>query len=388
MNCVNCGTPLIEGNNTCPSCGALNMPLNTPPTPEPAPQEETLETVETIDNTPTENQVSAATEAPTLDVQEEVLEAEATEIADTASQPTYEPEQPQEQVQEQPQVQQQDNVNLNIPSAADIQPVAVDQNVEAGGVGTVDAPTQTAGQDDIVVPEKGVTKFKIGKKEFKVKLGGIKITHIAIYVCLVCLGLFMGYLMFGNRTTTKCKKQNVKLTQFVANGKNNTTLVNNYKYTIPNNYNYDKSNDGVIIYDQDQTFKIFIKNVVFQYNKLVNAKLSIQQSFIDSGIAVNDIKELAVNEKSYLVINATQNMHNRMIGITDAGNGQIFYAEILTTDNTFNNEYLKIADDIITNAEKVSDVPSIEKLKIADLSQLTITIGERDDGIKRENSNN
>ena len=388
MNCANCGTPLVEGNNTCPECGALNMPLNTPPQPtqQPAPQEETLETVETIDNTPNENQVSAATEAPTLDVQEEVLEAGVTEIADTAAQPTYEPEQPQEPAQEQAQIQQQDNVNLSIPAQTDVQPVQVDQNVQAGGVATIEAPSQTAGQEDIVVPEKGVTTFKFGGKTFKVKLGGIKITHILIYVGLVGIGLFAGYLMFGNRTTTTCRKQNIKLTQFVSNGKNNVTLVNNYKYTIPNNYNFDKTNEGVVIYDEDQTFKMFIKNTVFQYNKLVNAKTSIQQSFIDSKIAVNDIKELGINDRSYLVINATQNMHNRLIGITDGGNGNIFYVEVLAADNNFDTEYLKIADDIIQHAEKVSDIPSIEKLKIADLSELLVRIGESDDAIKQQNN--
>ena len=384
MNCVNCGTPLVEGNNTCPACGALNMPLQTPPT-EPAPQEETLETVETFDDTPNENQVAASTEAPTLDVQEEELESEATELADTASQPTYEPEQQQEQVQEQ-EIPQQDNVNLSIPAQTDVAPVQVDQNVQQGGIGTVEAPAQTAGTNDIVVPEKGVTKFKIGKKEFKVNLGGIKVQHVVIYASLFLVGLFLGYLIFGNRTTAVCRKNNIKITQLVANGKNNITLAGGYKYKIPDAYTFDKTNDGVVIYDEDQTFKMFIKNQVFQYNILVNAKTSIQQSFIDSKIAVNDIKELGVNDRSYLVISATQSMHNRLIGVTDAGNGQIFYVEILTADNTFNNEYLKIADDIIKNAEKVKDIPSMEKLKIADLSSLIMTIGEADAGIKNQSN--
>ncbi len=374
MNCVNCGTPLVEGDNTCPACGALNMPLNTPPVDN-SPQEETLET---FDSTPTENQVSASTEAPTLDVQEEVLEEiDAAPIAETATQPTYE-----EQPVKQDAVPATDTVKLDIPAQTNEQPVQVDQNVQSGGVGVIEAPTETAGTNDIVIPEKGVTKFKFGKKEFKVNLGGIKIQHIAIYVGIFLIGLFIGYLMFGNRTTAVCRKNNIKITQFVSNGKNNVTLAGSYKYTIPNNYIYDKYNDGVIVYDEEQTFKIFIRNKTFQYNKLVNAKTSIQQSLIDSRIAVNDIKELSVNDRNYLVINATYNMYNRQIAITDGGNGQIFYAEILNSENVFNNDYLKIADDIIKNAEKVKDIPSMEKLKIADLSDLVITIGEADSAIK------
>ena len=54
----------------------------------------------------------------------------------------------------------------------------------------------------------------------------------------------------------------------------------------------------------------------------------------------------------------------------------------MTSDNTYNTDYLKIVDDIISNAEKVKDIPSIEKLKIADLSELIITIGDADNGLK------
>jgi len=371
MNCVNCGTPLIEGNNTCPSCGALNMPLQTPPKEVP-PQEETFEE---LDNTPNVNQVAETTVAPNLDVQEEKLEEDAAPIAESTNEPTYESE-------TKPEVNKEENVNIDIPSGQDIQPVQVDQNVQAGGIGTVAAPTQTAGTNDIVVPEKGVTKFKIGNKTYKIKLGGFKSKDIILCVIVFCIGLFIGYMMFGNRTTVIRRSNQISTSQLVSDGKNNTTVAGNYKYKIPDIYTYDKSNDGVIIYDEDQTFKIFIKNEIFQYSKLVNAKTSIQQSFIDSGIAVNDIKELGIEENSYLTINVTYRSQNKTIALTDGGNSQLFYVEIESGDNNYNTEYLKVADDIIRNAEKVNDVPTIEKLKIADLSSLIITIGEADSGLK------
>ena len=375
MNCGNCGTPLIPGNNTCPSCGALNMPLNTPPVDTQTPQEETLES---LDNTVNPNQVEATTEAPTLDVQEEVLSSEAEPLQESVPTTTYEETVP---TVEQP-VEKQEDINIDIPAPADAQPVQVDQSVQAGGVGEVAAPQETAG-NDIVVPEKNAMSFKIGGKTLKIKMGKFNAQKVLVFVGVFALGLFMGYLMFGNRTTTKCVKSVVTNKNLVSNGKNNETYINGYKYKIPTSYTYDKTNEGIVVYDSDQTYKMYIRSMVFKYDEIVKSKLSLQQTLIDNQFKVDNIKELIFNEHGYLVITITTGMNNRMIGITDAGDGKIFYVEIVTVDNNYNTDIFNAADDIIQNAERTNDITQVEKLSIKDLSQLIVTTAKADTDLKR-----
>ena len=370
MNCGNCGTPLIPGDNTCPACGALNMPLNPPAQP---PQEETLES---LDNTPSVNQVAASTEAPSLDVQEEVLEEETESLEDAAATTTY------EQTEELPETLEKiEDIKIDIPAQTSDALAPVDQNVQAGGVATVEAPTETAGAD-IVVPEDGVKSFKLGNKTIKFKVGKFNAQHIIVLVGLFGLGLLMGYMIFGNRTTTKCYKSPVQVKNLVSNGKNNETYINGFKYKIPTSYTYDKTNEGIILYDNEQTFKMYLKSMVFDYNTIVNAKLSLQQTLIDNQFKVENIKEIGVNEHNYLVITATNGMYNRMLALTDVGNNKLFYVEIVTVDNKYDSEILKIADDIIMNAEATNDITGVEKLSIKDISKLITDTSQFDKDLK------
>ena len=374
MNCGNCGTPLIPGNNTCPSCGALNMPLNTPPVNPETPQEETLES---LDNTINENQVEATTEAPTLDVKEEVLENETAPIQESVPTTTYEETAPQ--VQE--PAEKVEDIKIDIPPATS-DTVQVDQNVQAGGVGEV-ATTQATAGADIVVPEKNAMSFKIGGKVLKIKMGKFNIQKVIVFVVVFALGLFMGYLMFSNRTTTKCIKPVVSNKSLVSNGKNNETYINGYKYKIPTTYTYDKTNSGIVVYDADQTFKMYIRSLVFKYDEVVKSELSLRESLINNQYKVEDIKELIFNEHGYIVITLTTGMNNRMIGITDAGDGKVFYIEIVTVDNNYNTDIFNAADDIIHNAEATNDITQVEKLTIKDLSELIVTTARADTDLKK-----
>ena len=374
MNCGNCGTPLIPGNNTCPSCGALNMPLNTPPVNQETPQEETLES---LDNTINENQVAETTAAPTLDVKEEVLGNETAPIQESVPTTTYE----ETDVQVQEPAEKVEDIKIDIPPATS-DTVQVDQNVQAGGVGEV-ATTQATAGADIVVPEKNAMSFKIGGKTLKIKMGKFNIQKAIVFVVVFALGLFMGYLMFSNRTTTKCIKPVVSNKSLVSNGKNNETYINGYKYKIPTTYTYDKTNSGIVVYDADQTFKMYIRSLVFKYDEVVKSELSLRESLINNQYKVEDIKELIFNEHGYIVITLTTGMNNRMIGITDAGDGKVFYIEIVTVDNNYNTDIFNAADDIIHNAEATNDITQVEKLTIKDLSELIVTTARADTDLKK-----
>jgi hypothetical protein len=76
-------------------------------------------------------------------------------------------------------------------------------------------------------------------------------------------------------------------------------------------------------------------------------------------------------------------MNNRMIGITDAGDGKVFYIEIVTVDNNYNTDIFNAADDIIHNAEATNDITQVEKLTIKDLSELIVTTARADTDLKK-----
>jgi hypothetical protein len=128
---------------------------------------------------------------------------------------------------------------------------------------------------------------------------------------------------------------------------------------------------------------MYIRSLVFKYDEVVKSELSLRESLINNQYKVEDIKELIFNEHGYIVITLTTGMNNRMIGITDAGDGKVFYIEIVTVDNNYNTDIFNAADDIIHNAEATNDITQVEKLTIKDLSELIITTAKADTDLKK-----
>ena len=382
MKCSLCGTELTPGSNTCPSCGALNMGFNAPastPTqaqtvaqsvPTQAPLEVSKEEMEMpsqvempkpnpgqsemnsegiieefvdLDEGPQEVvNATADMAAPSLDVNQENLTQGAQDISNANSVSTYNPEEQEElETLEQQQQPKEESLDIEIPEVK--APEQVD--LDATGIQQVVTPQETVGEEHHV-------KTKFSLKILKQKTLPRKLVIILLIVTLV-IGILVGSTMFGTQVyspgsgSSKTKTQVVK---HVADGSNNTTFVGKYDYKIPTEYDYDKSNGGILVFSKDDSFRILIKAIDGNYEHVANAKDSIKRSLENDGTKVNSIVETNINNTNYVVIEANKAPRNRLYAIRHGDKDNLFYVEVITSDDNYNYATLDIADDIINNA--------------------------------------
>lgn len=349
-----------------------------------------------IVNDDEEIQVTATMAPPTLNIQDDYnLGAGAVSIQN-AEVSTYSPEEMAEQAQEEKKNErrEKDNVNFAIPSVTG-PAEAVTQEVIDGGVPDVVMDTPTAGDGDGIVEgnesqqvieeepkkddktkKKGLNLPTLNLKELKkTKSLPFPFVIIAIVIFFI-IGIVLGTLMFGTPTYKAGSYRNSMVNTDelprVADGKNNVTRAGAFTYKIPETYYYDRVKSGVAIYDKDDTFRIYIRSDVGIYDDLATAKTSVIKTLEQQKVVVNNYKETAINKKNYVVIQGTTNTVNRTIAFTDAGHDYIFYIEIVTKDNKYNDELVSIADDIIRNVKFNEDTAEMELIDVFDISEVVI----------------
>ncbi|MDE5630575.1 MAG: hypothetical protein K2I70_03140, partial [Bacilli bacterium] len=109
---------------------------------------------------------------------------------------------------------------------------------------------------------------------------------------------------------------------------------------------------------------------------VATARVSIEETLKENNVTVNNLRETKVSDNNYVIIEGTTRLQNRLIALTDAKNDNIFYIEIVTTDNSYNYEILNLANDIATNATYNDTVNDIERIDIYDASSMLITASE------------
>lgn len=230
--------------------------------------------------------------------------------------------------------------------------------------------------------EQPVEVKKKNKKGFKLPTFGLKyVKSVPRNVCIIgviiffVLGLLLGKMFFSKNYCVVSTKPVVENKKLVADGKNNITEVNNFKYKIPNSYVYDKSDGYLLVYDADNKFKISIRSVKGNYDDLALSKVSIKESVKEQGYVVNDIKELVVSKNNYIVLDLTDNVTKHLIAFTGL-NDYIMYVDIVTTSNNIDETILNTAEDIIRNAEYISRVDTLESTKKVDVADISIKAAE------------
>ena len=407
MKCSLCGTDLVPGNNNCPSCGALNIGFNAPGNtpqqdlsvtqsvpvqqplevskeqmempsqaemPKPNPQQGEMnsdgiiEEFVDLDEGPQEV-VNATSDmaAPTLAVEQENLTQGAQDISNASSVATYNPEDADELETLEEQQPKEENLDIAIPEVKAPEQV----NLDANGIQQVATPTETVGEEHNV-------KTKFSLKIFKQKTIPRKLVIVLLIVVLV-IGILIGSTMFGTQTyipggaLANTKKQEIK---HVADGSNNETYAGKYDYKIPKDYDYDKYNDGIVVYSKDDTFRIYIKAVPGSYDHIANSKDSIKRSLEKNNITVNSIVETKRNDNNYVVIESNSNARNRLYGIRNGTNDNVFYVEVITSDDNYDYVTLDIADDIINNVSYNNTRTLTESATYEDVGTLISTISE------------
>lgn len=230
--------------------------------------------------------------------------------------------------------------------------------------------------------EQPVEIKKTNKKGFKLPTFGLKyVKSVPRNVCIIgiiiffVLGLLLGKMFFSKNYCAVSTKPVIENKKLVADGKNNITEVNNFKYKIPNSYVYDKSDGYLLVYDADNKFKIAIRSIKGSYDDLALSKVSIKESVKEQGYVVNDIKELVVSNNNYIVLDLMDNATKHLIAFTGL-NDYVMYVDIVTSSNDIDETILNTAEDIIRNAEYISKIDTLESTKKIDVADISIKAAE------------
>ena len=278
-------------------------------------------------------------------------------------------------------VEVENNVNtVEEPQIIDI----VDDNVVDNSLentsNEVDAITGEEHKNDS--SEQPIDIKKTNKKSFKLPTFGLKyVKSVPRNICIIgiiiffVLGLLLGKMFFSKNYCAVSTKTVIENKKLVADGKNNITEVNNFKYKIPNSYIYDKRDGYLLVYDADNKFKISIRSIKGSYDDLSLSKVSIKESVKEQGYVVNDIKELVVSKNNYIVLDLTDNVTKHLIAFTGL-NDYIMYVDIVTSSNDIDETILNTAEDIIRNAEYISKVDTLESTKKVDVADISIKAAE------------
>lgn len=369
MNCRNCNAPLNPDSNVCPNCGTLNG-VN----PSSNNYMIDLDDDEEIESTP---EITANMAPPSLSVQEENLTAGVKDIGAGNNISTYGETPVQEVKEENNQNNSDSGVDIEIPKVQT--PVENIEMPSDGSAPSIDGGIPTVGE----VESPDTSTVKLGKKTLKIKMGKSKkvpqVVLIGGIVVFFIVGILVGSTVFKQNVcvgSTSNRKQTTTKVSYVSNGKNNETQAGKYTYKIPDTYNYDKKNGGVIIYSDKGDWRIFIKSEPGLYNDLATARVSIEETLKANNVTVNNLKETKIDDTNYVIIEATTRLQTRLIAFTDAKNDHIFYIEVVTNENTYNYEILSLANDILKNATYDDKASDIENIDVYDASTMIITASE------------
>ncbi len=233
----------------------------------------------------------------------------------------------------------------------------------------MDAPETTEVKNNIDAKTKRMIKINFGSKTIPFNLA------LILFVVVFLVGLVVGAKSFS--TTIYSNQSNVNANQNtnarVSDGKNNETNAGGYIFKVPTKYYYDKTSDGLLVYDTNDSFRIFIKPLKGNYDDVANAKTSVKATLENAGIGVSNIKEISLSDNEFLVAETIDGRQNRLVAFTSGGEDSVFFIEIVTNENSYNYDCLDLARDIISNASKNDNTSEMEKIKVNDMSSLIIT---------------
>ncbi|MCH5167123.1 MAG: hypothetical protein J1F35_04435 [Erysipelotrichales bacterium] len=374
MNCRNCGVPLIGNNPICQNCGLDNS--QNPVIEQASADYETLtdDFIE-LDDNDEKIEITENMAPPTLEVEKENLSAGTTDISNAEEVSTYSPEEEIEQANVENQSNEEEKVDFAIPSVqTPVTDVAMPKDGSAPEVSTV--------QSTVGISEENVQALEnldnAKSKKFKIKLSKgsknvPKNLMIIVGITFLVVGIMLGKMFFSkNYCTVPSTSVVSSKKKFVNDGKNNVTNIGSFTYTIPNDYIYDKNDNGVLIYNKDDTFRIYITSEKGSYEDISGAKNSIRESLKENSYTVNSVKEIKSLDIDFVVFETTTNLVNRMVAFADAGEGYIYYLEIVNINNTFDYEVLEIAADIVKNVTYEEVSTKMESIGVNNVSDISI----------------
>jgi hypothetical protein len=334
------------------------------------------ETLETLEETPT--QVAANTAPPVLNLpsQDKMESVPSVNLNQAEPVPAQDPN-GLAHVQMQEKRIEEGQVNIAVPSTTEVQPVVPVGETTAEGIST-----SSLEENELIDQKELESATNVKKSKFAIKINLGKqlplLQVIIISVGVLIVGMVLGRSLFPQLVYTNSYNPtaNSNAAARVVDGKNNVTIAGKYKFTIPEKYYYDKTESGLLVYDTNDTFRIYIRGEEGIYDDIANAKSSVKATIINAGLNVTNIKEVTINKRNYVIAETIDGLVNRLIAFTKASDTEIFYVEIVTTENNYDYDVVDLADDIIANAAFQSETSKMESTDIHDIASLVIAASE------------
>jgi uncharacterized Zn finger protein (UPF0148 family) len=200
------------------------------------------------------------------------------------------------------------------------------------------------------------TKIKTEKKEEYTNYGEGKkaITSIKfllpIFFGIIALGMVCYGIFTFISTIVEDKKERYEATNAISY----QIEFNQFIYTIPSEYNYQKdtSSKTLTISDANHSWTASIQVIDATYSSMQSRKASLKSYFQSIGYTVGDVYEQTGNNTSYLLLDATKNKSTYLLVVCKAGDSTKSFGIVIDKISTIENEeILNNLDSILTTAE-------------------------------------
>lgn len=325
---------------------------------------------------------------PTLNVEEENLTAGAGNLGDLSNVSDYAPEEKniEDENEQKQKTLEEEKVDIAIPSVQN--PVVNIDMPSDGSAPEIIENHNTVGEtSDNSNPNGTLKKSKLKISLSKGSKSVPKNLLIIVGIVFLVIGILLGKMLFSKNycvTSTRNSTVNSK-TKFVNDGKNNVTNIGSYTYKIPEQYIYDKKDGGLLIYNKEDTYRIFIRTSVGSFMDISGGKNSIRETLRENSVVINNMRELNSGDVDFLVFEGATRSTNRLIAFADANNNNVFYIEVVTSDNTYNYDILEIIADILKNSTYESVESKMENIDIYDVSDVSIKAAMEYKGLTANN---
>ena len=374
MNCGNCGKPLEPGSSTCPHCGALNMGFQDEVNVKKGDSSAVdLGLPDDVEEFVDEEQVVTNENGPIVDNSNVDIIPEITKQKTEEDEDIYGED--VDAIEKAKEIKPE-SIELDIPTVQE--PVAPVEN--AMGINEVDdknkktvgeVNTEAANVEEGIEPRNKVAKIITRVK--RTKTVPVKMC-VLLVVFFAVMGIVTGKLVFSKNICITTQRSDLgKSSKIKSNGKKSETRIGSFIYKIPSDSIWDRGDNGLYIYSTDDSWRIYIKEEDGLYNNIATAKKSIKETVKANGLTVDNVVEKEIEEKLFVIINNTEINLNRLTAFTDAGHDKVFFIEIVTATNTFSEEVLAKAANILKDVEYVEEQETnMEKIAIKNFANVII----------------
>lgn len=171
------------------------------------------------------------------------------------------------------------------------------------------------------------------------------INNIFVILAWVFVGaflLFVGIGIFFNNKEVDNNQGNV-----VSNTKVNHS---DFTFSIPNNYKYDSTAEGLAIYDSSDSWVAIITAGEGSFDILLSKKDQIKDIYEENGYTVYNVSEKTYDGKPYITIELSFGGEKSVLAFTKGSPNYALMVAVISKSNTFDYSILENVSPILKTA--------------------------------------